>query len=286
MWLTRARPYGRPMMNQTEIWDDLVGDAWVRHADVIDAHSQPFGAAAMDALGPLDGSTVLDVGCGTGSTTYELARRGAHAVLGTDLSARMVTHARARAVEQHAGDVSFEVGDVLALAMPGHFDVVYSRSGVMFFDDPVAAFSHLRGVARTDGRLGFSCWAEPFRNPWMSLAVMASVPVLGPPHLPAPDEPGPFSLASPDRVRDVLGSAGWRDVTIEDLSIERPHPAGDAQAVAALLVELSPPIAEGLARSPELASDLRAAVAAALRPHERDGEVHLSAAALIVTAAA
>ena len=80
-------------MDQREIWDDLVGDAWVRNADIIDQHSAPFGEAATERLGTVAGASVLDVGCGTGTTTRELARRGAAAV-GIDLSARMVAHAR------------------------------------------------------------------------------------------------------------------------------------------------------------------------------------------------
>lgn len=272
-------------MSQKEIWDDLVGDAWVRHADVMARHSAPFGEAAMEQLGALEGTTVLDVGCGTGETTVELACRGATEVLGVDLSARMVAKAQGRAEERRLTGVRFEAGDVTTLAAPpSRFDAIYSRFGVMFFDDAVGAFTHLRSLLRADGHLGFSAWGDPFSNPWMLLPVMASVPLLGPPQMPGPGEPGPFSLGTPDRVHDVLNASGYRDLTIAELSLERVHPAGNAEAVAALVVETVPPLAEGVRQAPGVADELRAAVADALRPHERDGSVVLTAAALIVGA--
>ena len=268
------------------MWDALVGDAWVRHAAVIDAHSAPFGEAAMNELGDLHEATVLDVGCGTGSTSLALARRGAAQVIGVDLSGRMITEARRTAADAGMGEVRFEVADVNGLTSAVRFDSIYSRFGVMFFDDPVATFAHLRGLVRGGGRLGFAAWRDPFSNPWMLEAMIASIPVIGPPNLPGPGEPGPFSLATADRVEEVLGAAGWNDLTVGELTVEQPHPAGDAAQVAEVLVSNIPPLAAAAADRPEIADELRAAVADALRPHEREGEVHLSASALIVSARA
>nr|MBA3280717.1 class I SAM-dependent methyltransferase [Acidimicrobiia bacterium] len=184
-------------MDQREIWDDLVGDAWVRNADIIDKHSAPFGEAAMERLGTVAGASVLDVGCGTGTTTRELARRGASAV-GIDLSARMVAHARTLNAAGSGAD--FEVGDVTALAPAEPFDAVYSRFGVMFFDDAVAAFRHIRTVVRSGGRLGFSAWAGPFENPWMTTAVLASIRCSGYPRCPVP------TSRARSRCRPLIGS--------------------------------------------------------------------------------
>lgn len=272
------------MMGQKEIWDDLVGDAWVRHAEVIDAHSAPFGRAAMDLLGPLHGRTVLDVGCGTGSTTLELARRGASEVIGVDLSERMIGHARAQRAGAQEASVGFQVVDALSVEDLGRFDAIFSRFGVMFFDDATDAFAHLRRLVAPSGRLGFCSWQGPLANPWMSLAILASVPLFGLPAMAGPDQPGPFSLAEPERVHEVLQQAGWRDVQVEDLTVEAAHPAGDRDSVAAVLVENVPPLAEGLVRSPHLRGDLLASVSDALRPYERDGGVYLGAAALVVGA--
>ena len=266
---------------QQSIWNDLVGQAWVRHAGVHDRQVAPFGHAAMDALGSITGATVLDVGCGTGAASAELVDRGASEVLGIDLSAPMIDAARATNTRS---ELRFERGDVLNLRDRDHFDVIFSRFGVMFFEDPASAFSHLRMLGTARGQLGFCCWGAPADNPWMTLPVMATAPLLGPPHLAAPGEPGPFSLPSPDVVRGVLGAAGWVDVHVEILTIDQPHPAGDAAAVADIVIEFSPPIAESLLEAPERADDTRSAIADALRPLEREGIVHIQASALIVTA--
>jgi len=268
------------MSSQKEIWDDLVGDAWVRNDRIIEAHGRAFGEAAMDRLGPLAGKAVLDVGCGTGGTTLELARRGARPVLGVDLSDRMLAVAHKRAVD----GVAFEAADVTTIE--GRFDAVFSRFGVMFFDDPVAAFTHLRALTAPGGRLSFACWRDPLSNPWMSLAVMAAVPVLGPPRFPGPDEPGPFSLADPARVREVLSDSGWADVRVEELTREEPHPAGSAEAMAAVVVEQAPPLAMGLADHPDRVAAVVALVAEAFRPLERNGAVVVAGSVNVVSAAA
>jgi SAM-dependent methyltransferase len=267
--------------SQRAIWNDLVGDAWVRHAELHDRQAEQFGLAVMDALGELTGARVLDVGCGTGRATTQLIARGATEVVGIDLSAPMITAARALIEDTR---VQLEIGDVLDLSPAEPFDVVFSRFGVMFFSDPVAAFGQLRSYATRDARLGFCCWGPPFANPVMTLPVMASVPVLGPPLLAGPGEPGPFSLPEPAVVRTILAAAGWTDVEVADLHVNQPHPAGDAEAVADVVMEFNPLLVEGLQRHPDLRTATRAAIVDAVRPFERDGIVHLGAHALIVTA--
>lgn len=267
--------------SQRAIWNDLVGEAWVRHADLHDRQAEPFGTAVMDALGEIHGARVLDVGCGTGATVTQLIERGASTVVGVDFSEPMVTAARTWIRDPRA---EFEVGDVLDAAPRGPYDVVFSRFGVMFFSDPVSAFTRLRLYAATDARLGFCCWGPPFGNPVMTLPVMASVPVLGPPHLAGPGEPGPFSLPEPAVVRPILEAAGWTDVRITDLQLDAPHPAGGADAVADVVMEFNPLLVEGLRRHPDLRATTRAAIVDAVLPFERNGTVHLGAQALIVTA--
>lgn len=266
---------------QHEIWNDLVGEAWVRHARIHDEQAEPFGHAVLDALGDLGGARILDIGCGTGATTAQLAERGASEVVGVDLSEPMITAARASIRDPR---VRFELGDVLAQEPTGGYDVLFSRFGVMFFPDPVAAFARLRSLGTTSARLGFCCWGPPFANPVMTLPVMAAAPVLGPPPLPAPGDPGPFSLSSPDVVRDVLAAAGWSSVDVGELRLDPPHPAGDAERVADVAMEFNPLLAGALRRHPDRRQDARAAIVDALRPLERDGAVHLAAHGLVVTA--
>lgn len=272
----------RQAASQADIWNEVVGDAWVRYAAVHDVQAAPFGHAVMEALGDLTGTHVLDVGCGTGATTAQLVGRGATDVLGVDLSTPMIEAARA----DPADGVRYEVADVLTLDGPAAFDVVFSRFGVMFFDDPVAGFARLRSLATDETRLGFCCWGPPADNPVMTLPVMASVPVLGPPHFAAPGEPGPFSLSSNQVVHDVLTSAGWTEPEVTALTSDAPHPAGGAEAVADMALEFNPLLVQGLLRDPAKRAPARAAIVDALRPFERDGVVHLRASALIVTATA
>ncbi len=269
-------------MGQRQIWDEGVGDAWVRHAAVIDAHGAPFGDAARHALGPLQGARVLDVGCGAGTTTRELVAHGAAQAVGIDLSAPVIALARRHA--EGIGGVHFVVGDATALPMAAPFDAIYSRFGVMFFDDAVAAFAGLREQVVEGGRLAFAAWAGPFDNPWLTAPVLASIPVLGPPELPGPTEPGPFSLGEPEHVVAVLEAAGWREVLVDRCSTTEPHPAGGIDEVATLVIENAPPLALGLARHPSRAAELHAAVVEGLRPYEVDGAVCAPASALIVSA--
>lgn len=267
--------------SQRVIWNDLVGEAWVRHAALHDRQAEPFGIAVMDALGEIHGARVLDVGCGTGATVAQLIERGAAEVVGVDLSQPMVTAARAWIEDPRA---SFEVGDVVDAAPGDPFDIVFSRFGVMFFPEPVSAFARLRSYAVPDARLGFCCWGPPFANPVMTLPVMASVPVLGPPQFAGPGEPGPFSLPEPAAVRAILEAAGWTDLRITELQLDPPHPAGGADAVADVVMEFNPLLVDGLRRHPDLYATTRSAIVDAVRPFERNGTVHLGAQALIVTA--
>jgi SAM-dependent methyltransferase len=267
--------------SQWTIWNDLVGGAWVRHAALHDRQAEPFGLAAMDRLGDLRGARTLDVGCGTGASALQLHERGAAEVLGVDLSVPMIEAAR----NLSRPDVRFEAGDVLELDRPGSFDVVFSRFGVMFFPDPTAAFGRLRALGSDGARLAFCCWGPPSSNPIMTLPVLATIPVLGPPQFAGPGEPGPFSLASPDAIQAILGAAGWADVKVIEMTAEPPH-AGDAATVADVVMDFNPLIVEGLRRQPALRPEARKAIIEAVRPFEREGIVHLGANALIVTARA
>jgi SAM-dependent methyltransferase len=265
---------------QQEIWNDLVGEAWVKYADIHDEQAAPFGHAVMNRLGDLTGARVLDVGCGTGATAAQLVERGAAQVLGLDLSVPMIDAARESANEH----VQFEVGDAKNLASAGLFDVVFSRFGVMFFDDVVVAFSRLHSLGTDDARVGFCCWGQPLDNPVMTLPVMASAAVLGPPHFAGPGDPGPFSLSSPEVIRDTLTRAGWRQIDVDELTLDSPHPAGDAEAVADMTMEFNPLLVQGLRAQPAKRTLVREAIVDALLPFEKDGVVHLRATALIVTA--
>jgi SAM-dependent methyltransferase len=193
-------------------WDGPTGDLWVEHADLFDAgvarYTEPFLAAA--AIDP--GTRVLDVGCGTGQTTRDAARlSGTGAVTGVDLSARMLDLARRRA----AGlpNVRFVQADA-QVADLGEHDRVISRTGVMFFGNPVAAFTNLACALVPGGRLALAVWAPYAEQEWISSFRTAAAGGRAVPP-PPPEGPHPFSLGDPDRVRALLGAAGFTGVGIE-----------------------------------------------------------------------
>ena len=271
-------------MDQADIWDGLMGEAWVRNAELINAHGEAFGLAAMDRLGDVDGKRVLDVGCGTGATTRELYRRGAE-VLGIDLSERMTAYARQQA--SGLSGIEHRVGTVEELPADEPFDALFSRFGVMFFADPVAAFRRLRSLTQPGGRIAYAAWNEVTENPWMSIPVLASLESLGVPELMAgPGEPGPFSLAPPARSVEVLQAADWEDIEVDVLTVDQQHPTGSLEEAATVFLEINPPLADGLRRQPDLRPEVHAAVVEALRSSVRDGHLVLQASALIVSATA
>ncbi|MFM8754728.1 MAG: class I SAM-dependent methyltransferase, partial [Phenylobacterium sp.] len=156
---------------QEAYWNDLAGRTWAALQDRIDRQIRPLGLAAMDRLAPSPGETVLDIGCGCGDTSLELARRvGPEGeVLGLDISGLMLEVARRRAAEAGASALEFRQADAQVAALPGGRDAVFSRFGVMFFADPPAAFANLRRALRPGGRLGFVCWRPLAENLWMRL---------------------------------------------------------------------------------------------------------------------
>jgi SAM-dependent methyltransferase len=216
---------------QLRAWDGDEGAYWAANADRYDravaAHHGPFLAAA--AIGRDD--RVLDVGCGTGQLTLDAATLApAGAVLGADLSSAMLDVGRRRAAAAGLANVSFEQVDAQVHRFdPASFDVVVSRTGAMFFGDPVAAFRNLGRALRTGGRLTLLAWQPIMDNEWfveLSGALLAGRPR---PAL-APGAPGPFSLADPGHVRDLLEESGFRDVDITGSSAAMwfGHDAEDA----------------------------------------------------------
>jgi SAM-dependent methyltransferase len=222
---------------QSAFWNGPGGDAWIDMADLLDRQLEPLGIDAMAVLDLKPGQSVLDVGCGCGPTTNVLASivhsaDGGRA-LGLDISAPMIEVARARAVDS----ANFAVADVQAddLSSMGPFDAVFSRFGVMFFSDPVVAFTNLRNATRNGGQLGFVCWQHPGLNEWASGIGALANEVLGPLPPTDPRAPGPFAFAEGEYINEILLNAGWSEVTIEPrrISIQAFGTADSETAVAA-----------------------------------------------------
>jgi SAM-dependent methyltransferase len=195
-------------------WNGPGAERWVTHNERFDRVFRPHGELAIDAARFEPRQRVLDVGCGCGDTTLAIRGRVAPGtVLGLDVSEPMVARARERA--EGIASTSFVVADATTHGLePGSFDVVFSRFGVMFFTDPVRAFANLRAATAEDGRLAAVVWRAPSENPWTYEPVEALRGIIEPPREPVDGEPGPFSFGDPERVKRILGEAGWRDVVL------------------------------------------------------------------------
>jgi SAM-dependent methyltransferase len=284
--MTTLEPAG-PNAEQIQYWNELAGQKWVALQPLLDTQLSPLGQRVMERAGVASGERVLDVGCGCGNSTLDLARRvgPAGTVTGIDISTVMLERARQAAREAGVTQVRFENADAQTHCFsPGSFDVLFSRFGVMFFIDPAAAFANLRDALRPGGRVGFVCWQGLQRNPWMHVPLRAALPHIPPPPLPAPDAPGPFAFADADRVRDILSGAGFTALNIEALN--EPLSVGGGQNLdetANFLVHIGP--LGRLLRDAE--DDVRARVAESVRdaiaPFATPEGVRMPSAAWLVT---
>jgi SAM-dependent methyltransferase len=273
---------------QAEYWEER-SSSWIEVEDYTTLVTGSFGRRAMDCLALEPGLRVLDVGCGTGPTTIELARRVAPdgTALGIDIAPSMLTAARARADREGVDNAEFVVGDAQSDDLgDGTFDAVFSQFGVMFFSDPVAAFANLRHAVRDGGRIAFACWQDVFANEWMFVPGSAVVAVTGElPPMPGPGEPGPFSLADPAHVEQLLLVAGFRSIEVVQHSEQVVVSADRVEMVLEAATRVGA-VREALQSNddPAFREQLRSAVRAALLERVQDGQLRLGAAALVVTA--
>ncbi|HYD72233.1 MAG TPA: methyltransferase domain-containing protein [Candidatus Binatia bacterium] len=226
---------------QQEYWNSAVGDEWVRHADGIDRMLASLTQASFDALKLKAGERVLDIGCGGGASALKAADLvgDSGCVVGVDISQQLLGLARQRA--EGRANVTFIEADAGAGAIPGTpFDAAFSRFGVMFFDDPVAAFANIRSGMAAGARFVFACWRPFAENLWTAQPLTALTPMLKEPLKPAdPDLPGPFALSDAKKIERILGGAGWRNVSITawdgDIVL-----GADAHEAAAFLLKIGP----------------------------------------------
>lgn len=277
------------MNNSQQIadWNGEQGRRWAEHQQRIDRMIEPYGNAALRAAAVKAGEQVLDIGCGTGSTTLALADAVAAQgrVLGVDISQPMLAVARQRAAAQPELKLSFAEADASSAALPAQQDLLFSRFGLMFFEQPAAALRHLRGHLKPGGRCAFVCWRAPRDNPWAMAPLVAARQALGitPPPVD-PLAPGPFAFADEQRLRGLLAEAGFEPIDVQRFDAQ--NALGDSAHAAALdCLQIGPvsrlPREAGPEREPQIVEAIEHALAAHTAA---DGTISLAGSSWVVTA--
>jgi len=275
---------------QVADWNGHSGEHWVANQARLDAMLAVFGQAAIESAAPATGERVLDVGCGAGASSLALAALvGAGGqVLGVDISEPLI--GRAHALAPRDTPALFRVADASRAELPeGAFDILFSRFGVMFFDDPTGAFAHMRRALRPGGRVAFVCWRGAAENDWVRLPMGAIKGIIPPTAPPDPEAPGPFSFSDRGRVARILTAAGFTEIDIAPFDASIPFGEGgtrdEAIDDAVKMAIEGGPLARALVNQPD---DIRARASAAVRaafaalPGERS--VMIDGAAWIVMA--
>jgi SAM-dependent methyltransferase len=284
--MTGRTPADSENPEQIEHWNAAAGESWAALSDRLDRLVGPLGEVAMDTLALAGAEHVVDVGCGCGQTTIELSRRIGEwgEVLGVDVSVPMLGVAKSRAARAGLANVRFLDSDAQTHPFDaGAAKAVFSRFGVMFFSDPVAAFTNIHHALSSSGRLAFVCWRTMSENPVMTVPMQAALPHL--PEAPAaaadPFAPGPFAFADRDRLFGILSGAGFHDIEIRPH--DQPVTTGDVEETIEISMRIGP-LGRILREQPGLQPHVVDAIRDAVTPFSSAAGVFFDSATWIVTA--
>ncbi len=227
---------------QAQFWT-AAGSTWTEQRDNFDQQANDHGLAAVDALAPTKGEFIIDIGCGAGTSSVQLAERVGDSgrVSALDISPTMIEGAEAFAAGHGIDNITFAVADAMFDDMGPDADCVYSRFGVMFFADATAGLANMRRALRDGGRLSFVCWQSPKENPWASVPLSIASNHVEMPFGTDPTAPGPFSLGDPDRLNAVLDDAEWSDVVLTSRQADL-NLGDDLDEAIAFMTNLMPPL--------------------------------------------
>ena len=238
---------------QKEFWSGKGGDYWVVKQNEMDFMLNPLGEKALAKLDLKADSNVLDVGCGCGATTLEIAKKVTNGIVtGLDISIPMLDQAKSQSSIQGISNVDFRVFDVQVDQLDNEeYDNVYSRFGVMFFEDPYEAFKNIHASMKNGGKLSFVCWQDPTLNPWQSLSLQVIKEYLDMPS-PPPRSPGPFAFQEKDYVQGILEQSGFSKIYFDDNQEEITMFSGKTlQDASEDYLAINPVVTEMLKDSPD-----------------------------------
>lgn len=274
--------------DQLAFWNGVGGNIWVERQAHTDQILEPISEALLALAAPREGERVLDIGCGCGASTIDIARAVGPAgqVTALDISGPMLEEARRRAETAGVANIEWEQADP-ATAPLEEFDLLVSNFGSMFFGDPVAAYTHLRGAARDGARLAMACWRGLGDNPWMAVPMDAMRPHVPPRPKGNPNAPGMFAFAGQQRVTQILTDAGWSVPRFTRLDLDIDIAAGKGLEEALVQLTKIGAINSWLRGQPE--ETVAAAVDSlreTLTPRVTGESVPLSASVWLISAAA
>jgi SAM-dependent methyltransferase len=273
---------------QLAYWNGPQAEHWVVEQDRLDAMLAPIADVLLTEAVVPAGANVLDIGCGCGATSIALARLVGRSgrVIALDVSGPMLARARERTAA--LGNVECVLADAATYAFAPHAaDLAISRFGVMFFGEPATAFANVRGALKSDGRVLFACWRTLDENAWAEVPFSAALELVPRPPKPGPEDPGPFSFASRDRVTRILTEAGFQVPLFTPLDVPLDLAGGGGLDEAAEQASRIGPASRALTDQPAaIRSAAVAAIRRALAPFANATGVLVPGAAWIVECAA
>jgi ubiquinone/menaquinone biosynthesis C-methylase UbiE len=274
-------------IKQKQFWSGAGGDVWVDKQREMDIMLNPLGERVIQGLDLKEETKILDIGCGCGATTLEIAKLvNQGEVFGVDISEPMLERATQTASDMALTNISYQVKDVQVDEMPNnYFDIAFSRFGVMFFEDPFEAFNNINHSLKDDGQLSFVCWQHASLNPWQSLSIQVIKEFLDLP-APPPKSPGPFAFEDKSYIEEILNASGFRDIEIKDNQEDIVMFSGKSIREACEdYLTINPVVTEMLKNSPsELREEILEALIGKFSNYHKDDGLLFPSATWIVTA--
>ena len=274
-------------IKQKQFWSGAGGDVWVDKQREMDIMLNPLGERVIQGLDLKEETKILDIGCGCGATTLEIAKIvNQGEVIGVDISEPMLERATQTASDMALTNISYQVKDVQVDEMPNkYFDIAFSRFGVMFFEDPFEAFNNINHSLKDDGQLSFVCWQHASLNPWQSLSIQVIKEFLDLP-APPPKSPGPFAFEDKSYIEEILNASGFRDIEIKDNQEDIIMFSGKSIREACEdYLTINPVVTEMLKNSPsELREEILEALIGKFSDYHKDDGLLFPSATWIVTA--